>query len=163
MQETWIQSLVWEDPLDQGKATHSSILAWRQSLTPLSDFQFSISLTVLFHHISKVSVSEEYRFITYLIIDTQLTYPSMPFKQLFPICSPYNSYSTCSPVLFQKKKKMPPELMGIIAPLSITHTLIHTICTDMDKHTFQVIVKACQRYPGHDFKKTYFLWTHNLA
>ena len=28
-QETWIQSLGWEDPLEKGKATHSSILAWR--------------------------------------------------------------------------------------------------------------------------------------
>ena len=29
MQETWVQSLDWEDPLEKGKATHSSILAWR--------------------------------------------------------------------------------------------------------------------------------------
>ena len=29
MQETWVQSLAWEDPLKRGKATHSSILAWR--------------------------------------------------------------------------------------------------------------------------------------
>ena len=29
MQETWVRSLGWEDPLEEGKATHSSILAWR--------------------------------------------------------------------------------------------------------------------------------------
>ena len=29
MQGTWIQSLGWEDPLEKGMATHSSILAWR--------------------------------------------------------------------------------------------------------------------------------------
>ena len=29
MQETWVQSLGWEDPLEKGLATHSSILAWR--------------------------------------------------------------------------------------------------------------------------------------
>ena len=29
MWETWVQSLGWEDPLEMGKATHSSILAWR--------------------------------------------------------------------------------------------------------------------------------------
>ena len=29
MQETWVQSLHWEDPLEEGKGTHSSILAWR--------------------------------------------------------------------------------------------------------------------------------------
>ena len=29
MQETWVRSLGWEDPPEKGKATHSSILAWR--------------------------------------------------------------------------------------------------------------------------------------
>ena len=49
--ETWVRSLGWEDPLEKGKATHSSILAWRsprttvhgvaKSQTPLSDFHFT--------------------------------------------------------------------------------------------------------------------------
>ena len=29
MQETWVRFLSWEDSLEKGKATHSSILAWR--------------------------------------------------------------------------------------------------------------------------------------
>ena len=29
MQETWVRSLGWEDPLEKGMATHSSTLAWR--------------------------------------------------------------------------------------------------------------------------------------
>ena len=29
MQETWVCSLGWEDPLEESIATHSSILAWR--------------------------------------------------------------------------------------------------------------------------------------
>ena len=29
MQETWVQSLGEEDPLEKGMATHSSVLAWR--------------------------------------------------------------------------------------------------------------------------------------
>ena len=50
MQETWVRSLGWEDPLEKGKATHSSILAWRipwtvrgvtKSRTRLSNFIFS--------------------------------------------------------------------------------------------------------------------------
>ena len=52
MRETWVQSLGWEDPLEKGKATHSSILAWRipwtvysmgsqKSQTRLLDFHFS--------------------------------------------------------------------------------------------------------------------------
>ena len=29
MWESWVQSLGWEDPLEEGMATHFSILAWR--------------------------------------------------------------------------------------------------------------------------------------
>ena len=28
-QETWVQSLGWEDPLEEGMAPHSSVLAWK--------------------------------------------------------------------------------------------------------------------------------------
>ena len=51
MRETWVCSLGWEDPLEKGKATHSSIPAWRNSMdcivhrvaksqTQLSNFHF---------------------------------------------------------------------------------------------------------------------------
>ena len=33
MQETWVQSQGWKDPMEKGKATHSSILAWRNPWT----------------------------------------------------------------------------------------------------------------------------------
>ena len=29
MQQTWVRSLGWEDPLKNGKAPHSSVMAWR--------------------------------------------------------------------------------------------------------------------------------------
>ena len=32
MWETWVQFLGWEDPLEEGMETHSSILAWRISM-----------------------------------------------------------------------------------------------------------------------------------
>ena len=50
MWETWFLSLGWEDPLEKGRATHFSILAWKipclvlgisKSQTQLSDFHFS--------------------------------------------------------------------------------------------------------------------------
>ena len=41
MRDTWVQSLGWEDPLEKGKATHSSILASRISWT--ASFQASLS------------------------------------------------------------------------------------------------------------------------
>ena len=37
MQETWVQSLGQEDPLEKGMTTHSSILAWRISWTEEPD------------------------------------------------------------------------------------------------------------------------------
>ena len=33
MRETWARSLGWEDPLEKGTATHSSILTWRMPWT----------------------------------------------------------------------------------------------------------------------------------
>ena len=40
MQKTWVQSLGWEGPLEKGKATRSSILAWRVPWTEeLSELQ----------------------------------------------------------------------------------------------------------------------------
>ena len=32
MPETWVRSLGWEDPLEEGMATHSSLLAWRSPM-----------------------------------------------------------------------------------------------------------------------------------
>ena len=59
VQETWVWSLGWEDPLEKGKAIHSSILAWRisrtvssmgsQSGTWLSDFHYSLSVPFTSH------------------------------------------------------------------------------------------------------------------
>ena len=56
VQEIWVRSLGWEDPLEKGTATHSSILAWRISWTAHSPWglkesdtteQLSLSLTTL--------------------------------------------------------------------------------------------------------------------
>ena len=32
MWETWVQSLGWKDPLEEGRETHSSVLAWTISM-----------------------------------------------------------------------------------------------------------------------------------
>ena len=32
VQETWVRSLGWDDPLEEGMATHSSIFAWRMPM-----------------------------------------------------------------------------------------------------------------------------------
>ena len=45
MWETWVQSLGWENPLEKGKATHCSLLAWRIPRTEESDPIGQLSLT----------------------------------------------------------------------------------------------------------------------
>ena len=65
MWETWVRSLSWEDPLEKGKATHSSILGLENSMdcivhgvskswTQLSDFHFTLFLCVSFLALSCV-------------------------------------------------------------------------------------------------------------
>ena len=44
MQETWVQSLGWEDPLEKGMATHPSIFAWRIPQTEEPDGLQSMGL-----------------------------------------------------------------------------------------------------------------------
>ena len=66
MWETWVRSLGWEDPLEKGKATHSSILAWRipwttvrgvaKNRTQVSDFHFHFSCVFnfdIYHNIPR--------------------------------------------------------------------------------------------------------------
>ena len=49
MRGTWVQSLAWEDPLEGGMATHSSIPAWRISMTEVPSGSQSIQLQRVRH------------------------------------------------------------------------------------------------------------------
>ena len=55
MRETGVRSLGWEDPLEKGKATHSSILAWRIPGT-VSDMTERLSLQCIIKDIACVSI-----------------------------------------------------------------------------------------------------------
>ena len=74
MQETWVQSLGLEDPLEEGMATHSSIFAWRipwtekpvglvhgvtKSRTRLSDLHFHFFLSLYFLRIVELKTCVE--------------------------------------------------------------------------------------------------------
>ena len=48
MWETWLQSLGWEDPLEKGMATHSSMFAWTIKWTESMDLQTRILEWVAF-------------------------------------------------------------------------------------------------------------------
>ena len=49
LQEPWVRSLGWEDPLEEGMAIHSSILAWRISRTEEPGWLQSIGLQTVGH------------------------------------------------------------------------------------------------------------------
>ena len=56
MQETLVQSLGWEDPLEKGKATYSSILAWRIPWTvPWGHKELDMTEQLTFHFTLMVS------------------------------------------------------------------------------------------------------------
>ena len=78
MQETWVQSLGWEDPLEKGKATGSSILAWRipwgckeldmtEQISLLGLLFFSCYLGFFFinHHFCLLVVVFTFHFVTF--------------------------------------------------------------------------------------------------
>ena len=52
MHDTWVQSLDWEDPLEEGMATHSSILAWRIPWTEMPGELQSIGLQRVRHDLA---------------------------------------------------------------------------------------------------------------
>ena len=60
MRETSVQSLGWEDSLEKGKATHSSILAWRIPWTvhgiPESDTTERLSLPLSYKNMTEFSI-----------------------------------------------------------------------------------------------------------
>ena len=55
MQETWVQSLRQEDPLEEGMATHSSILVWRILWTEKPGGLLSIVLQRVQHNLSDLA------------------------------------------------------------------------------------------------------------
>ena len=42
MRETWVRSLAWEDPLERGTATHSSVLPWAEAASVSSQIADSL-------------------------------------------------------------------------------------------------------------------------
>ena len=48
--EVWVQSLGWQDPLEKGMATHSSVLAWRIPFSEEPDGLQSMGFQGVGHH-----------------------------------------------------------------------------------------------------------------
>ena len=94
MQKTWIQSLGWEDPLEGGMATHSSILAWRISMD-----RGAWRVTV--HHVAKSQT---------WLSDTHSEHSTRYWNS-----SPYHPVGSCVAVL-----SVNPKLLGISPLVTIS-------------------------------------------
>ena len=72
MQETWVQSLGQEDPLEKGMATHSSILAWRISQTEKPGLLTATYLLNQFMHLFSTIISMYFDNIPSVITSAKL-------------------------------------------------------------------------------------------
>ena len=127
VRETWVLSLGWEDPLEKGKSTHSSILAWRIPWTAYSmgsqrlrhdwaTFTASpISFSLLLPHCltSCSSLLSSQFFLCSCLTHSLLlclqelhTAPTLSFELLFP----YYSSSPHLKVISSKKSSQPLSL-----------------------------------------------------
>ena len=73
MRETWVQSLGWEDPLEEVTVTHSSILAWRMPWTVESRGSQRVGhdwVTATFTSLSVTSNSAEVSILVHVTLQT---------------------------------------------------------------------------------------------
>ena len=68
--KTWVQSLGWEDPLETGKATHSSVLAWGCKELDTTE-QLALPLLLLYDLLSVKSLCFNVRYWLGLISGCQ--------------------------------------------------------------------------------------------
>ena len=95
MRETWVRSLGWEDPLEKGKATHSSIPAWRipwtiQSMGPQRAAHDWATFTSLFPQPTKLLLMWDS-----VSLWTNLLADSVPFSHCAPHQFSYSSLMLC--------------------------------------------------------------------
>ena len=84
MWETWVQSLSWKDPLEKGKAPHSSILAWRipwSSTESEKSEQISLSLS-LYEYITLIYIYLSMDILGFSIFFTMMNSPAIVSKLL---------------------------------------------------------------------------------
>ena len=98
MQETWVWSQGWEDPLEEGMVTHSSILAWR---IHIAGWQATVHGVAKSHNWvtkhSTVAVLSQYHFFKYL---SSVQFSSV--AQSCPtLCNPMNCSTPGLPVYHQ--------------------------------------------------------------
>ena len=80
----WVQSLSWEDPLEKGKTTHSSILAWRIPWTVYSVELQSRMWATFIHVFTESVMPSNYLILCHLLLLQPSSLPSIRvFSKIF--------------------------------------------------------------------------------
>ena len=87
VKETWVQSLGWEDPLEKGKATHSSILAWRISPGSHRVGHNWATFTFTFYRLQTVDVCVMRTFMIYSVSNFQIFNTILLLIMILPQCT----------------------------------------------------------------------------
>ena len=116
MWETWVQSLSWEDPLDKGKATHSSILAWRilSMDCPWGRKELDTTEQISLFHEARVQVESQdpgVRIVKGKLIKTILSL----LQGIFPTQVSNPGLPHCRQILYQLSHKGSPRILEWVA------------------------------------------------
>ena len=98
MGETWIRSLGWEDPLEKGKVTHSSILAWHGLYHPwgLKESDTTEQLSLHFQYSTHISfLLSSTLVLTLLFCRTDVTTMNDLKEALFFLCFLIGTLTGC--------------------------------------------------------------------
>ena len=105
MWKTWVESLDWEDPLEKGKTTHSSILTWRIPYSPWSHKDLDMTERLSLAH-KKILVQGNSLVVQWLGLHffTSKGLGSIPDQEV-------KSYKPCSAVRLKQAHKQKTSLI----------------------------------------------------
>ena len=117
MRKTWVWSLGWEDPLEKGKATHSSILAWRIPWTTVHGVTKSQTWLTNFHththtHIFSASF--------------QIGFAVIAFMNIGP-CKIHEKFVVCSFGIIKNSAGTSPVVQWLRICLAMRRTLVWSL------------------------------------
>ena len=111
-QETWVRSLSWKDPLEEGMATHSSILAWRIPWTEMPGGLQFVGLQRVRHNRETKQTTAQFMYIC----------PSYSPKSLHPPPTPVSN-GILTLYLFKDLSTSKLQIWGMPLPMPLQNLI----------------------------------------